>query len=674
MYKLRLKILLSIFALVFIVILMRLGFMQILWGEYYRQEAQERLQSFQFSQGQRGRIIDRNNVILAEDETCHDFQLAYQFIIEDEDWAAHQKKLIRENEKVNVQEAERIYLRRVANTWKLAWEIAQANGVDIEKRLATIRSNVDRLYRIINRNKEIKQPVREQRMSHTIIGGLDDEMIHKLRDTNVPDGWGELFADTIGATLMPSHRRIYPQGDIACHIIGVTGPIFKEDAEKYNLPSSEADWLKRKINNYFAGDTIGKSGVEKLAENKLRPRRGFRRFGTPGETSQSMRAQPGQDVRLTIDVDLQRKLTELIKNSGYTGSIVVLDVANGDILAMVSWPTYDLNTYRTNYNSLITDRENRINLPLRHRAIASLYPPGSTIKPITALAGMGSGKISPNSELECTGTNPFARNGKPKCWIYKERHRWSTHGQLNVRNALKNSCNIYFVRVGQMLEADSLCLCLEQFGYGAKPGTGLPEERAGVVGDSEYLRREKNRSLLPSDSWNYSIGQGESNASPLQVAGAMATVARRGVYLSPRISTNAGPQQIKRGKLLPNSHVQAVHDGMRAVVHERADGFGTAYKMWNDVKNPPPNVKICGKTGTAQTWPMKIDLDGDGKTEIVKKGDSGWFAGFWPAKNPQYAFAVMVEYVDKGGGATAGPIAKEVVRIVEERQALGNRE
>lgn len=223
-----------------------------------------------------------------------------------------------------------------------------------------------------------------------------------------------------------------------------------------------------------------------------------------------------------------------------------------------------------------------------------------------------------------------------------------------------------------MLGAENLCRWFKQFGYGEKPGTGLPEERAGVVGDREYLRRVKNRNHLPGDRWNYSIGQGVFSASPLQVANAMATVARGGVYLSPRIAINAGPQQIQRGKKLPASHVQAVHDGMRKVVHENK---GTAYTMWNDPDNPPPNVKICGKTGTAQTTSIRIDLDGDGKKEIVKKGDSGWFVGFWPAKNPKYAFAVMVEYIDQGesGGSSAGPIAKQVVRMVEERQALGNR-
>ncbi len=668
MYKLRLKILLGIFALMFIIILARLGYMQIIWGEFYRQEAQEKLQSFQFSQGQRGRIIDRNNVILAEDETCHDLQLHYGFITEDEKWIRRQKNLIRRDEDVDPQEAERRYNSRAANTWKLAWEIAQAHGVDLQKRLDAIRSNVKRLYTIINRNKDVNEPVREQLMSHTIIGGLDDETVHKLRDTSATDSWGRLFAESVGASLAPSHRRVYPQGDIACHIIGVTGPIFKEDAEKYNLTSSEADWLKQKMKNYFAGDTIGKSGVEKMAEDKLRPRRGFRRFDTPGQASHSMRAQAGQDVRLTIDVDLQRKLTKIMKNSGHTGSIVVLDIATGDIIAMVSWPTYNLNTYRKNYYSLVTDLQNRIDLPLQHRAVASLFPPGSTIKPVVALAGMASGKISPNSELECTGTNPFARNGKPRCWIYRH-YSGTTHGMLNCRNGLKNSCNIYFVRIGQMLGADYLCRWFEQFGYGALPGTGLPEENSGVVGNSEYLRNMSNpRGYMPSDCWYYSIGQGVFSASPLQVANAMATIARGGVFLSPRICVNAGPQQIRRGKPLPASHVRAVHDGMHAVVHERADGFGTAYKMWHDPKNPPPNVEICGKTGTAQTTSMKLDIDGDGKREVVKSGDSGWFAGFWPSNNPQYAFAVMVEYVDKGGGASAGPVAKEVIRAFEQNR------
>ena len=658
MYKLRLKILLGIFGVMFLVVLMRLGYMQIFWGEYYRQEAQERLQSFEFSQGQRGRILDRNNVILAEDETCHDFQLDYRFIIGDKKWISRQKELIRRDEYADPQEAEKIYNERAANTWKLTSKIAEANGVNTKDRLKNIRESVKRLYDIINRGKMIKEPVREQQMSHTIVGGLDDETVHKLRDPNDPDGWGQLFANTVGAKLSPSHRRIYPQYDIACHIIGVTGPIFKEDAEKYNLTRAEADWFKRQMKNYFGGDTIGKSGVEKMAEEQLRPRRGFRRFDTPGQAAQSMRAKPGQDVRLTIDIDLQRELTKIMKNSGHTGSIVVLDVESGDILAMVSWPTYNLNTYRREYHSLITDLNNRINRPLRHRAIASTFPPGSTVKPITGLAGLGSKKITPDTLLECTGTNPFARNGMPRCWIYKRFHG-QTHEMQDIRHGLKNSCNIYFVRIGQRIGADYLCRWLKQFGYGAIPGTGLPEERAGVVGDAEYLRHMSTpRNYVPSDCWYYSIGQGVLEASPLQVANAMATIARGGVFLSPRICINAGPPQIKRGKPLPASHVRAVHDGMYMVVNDNSDNqAGTAYRMWH--QGNPPDVEICGKTGTAQTSAMRIDSDGDGrlttKDQIVKTGDSGWFAGFWPRQHPKYAFAVMAEYVKKGGGATAGP-------------------
>jgi len=662
--------LLGVFALMFLAVLAKLGYMQIFRGQYYRTEAGKRLESFQFPQSQRGRILDRNDVILAEDEACRDLRMDYRFIVGDKKWARRQVRKIRKREGVSSDQAHEIYRQRAQNAWKLARLVAQASGVDLTSRLTRIKRNVERLYRVINRNKDVAQPIREQHMSHTVVAGLDDEMAQRLRATGQRGSWGELLENSVGLSVVASHRRVYPQGDIACHIIGSIGPVFREDALKHNLTPSQADWLKRRMTNYFAGDVIGKSGVEKMAEYKLRPRRGLRRFDSPGQPSQTVRARPGKDVRLTIDIDLQRELTALLKNSGHTGSIVVLDIQTGEILAMVSWPTYDLNTYRRDYTSLVRDRKNRIALPLMHRAVASMYPPGSTVKPITAIAAMSAGKIGPYSQLECTGKNPFARNGKPRCWIHQKKHKWGRHGMLTLRDALKKSCNIYFVRLGQMLGAEQMCRWLEQFGYGSKPGTGLGEERAGVVGTEKYLRRRFNRGYRPSDAWYYAIGQGVMAASPLQVAGATATIARGGVFLSPKICTNAGPRQIIRGQALPAAYTRAIRDGMEAVVHERG---GTAYKYWNIVDaetHPPPSVRICGKTGTAQTAPMRIDSDGDGRItgrdEVVKTGDTGWFTGFWPARNPKYAFAVMVEYIHKGGGATAGPIAREVVRICQE--------
>ena len=236
MYKLRLKILLGIFALMFLAVLARLGYMQIFRGQYYRTEAGKRLESFQFPQSQRGRILDRNDVILAEDEACRDLRMDYRFIVGDKKWARRQVRKIRKQEGVSSDQAREIYRQRAQNAWKLAKLVAQVSGVDMTSRLTRIQRNVERLYRVINRNKDVAQPIREQHMSHTVVAGLDDEMAQRLRATGSHGSWGELLENSVGLSVVASHRRVYPQGDIACHIIGSIGPIFREDALKPTLP------------------------------------------------------------------------------------------------------------------------------------------------------------------------------------------------------------------------------------------------------------------------------------------------------------------------------------------------------------------------------------------------------------------------------------------------------
>ncbi|MCD4825133.1 MAG: hypothetical protein K8S55_11030 [Phycisphaerae bacterium] len=646
MYKHRLKILLIFIALMFTVVLVRLGYMQIVRGDFYRQQAERSLESVQLLPSYRGRILDRNGVILAEDEACHDFCLDYRFIAADPRWIRARVREIAKAEGMDPRDekakawATQVYDRRARYTWQLTGQIAAEFGLELPEVLGRVCRGVQRVRQAVGRD------VREQRMAHAVIRGLDERQVNSLRP---------LMPETIGASIVPSHQRRYPFGATACHIIGVTGPVFRKEMERWNLTAHDAGWLKRMRSNYLPGDTIGKMGVEKMAERLLRPKRGFRRFERIDEVTEEVPARPGGDIQLSIDIELQAKLTQLLAGSGHTGSLVVLSVPKGEVLAMVSWPTYDLNAYRQNYSRLVGDT---VNLPLHNRAVTSVYAPGSTIKPITALAGLGAGKITPDTTITCNGENPYSRNGKPRCW-YR-----SGHGPLELVAALRKSCNSYFVTVGHWLGAKMLVYWMRDFGFGQKPGTGLPEERSGVIGTEAWLRRYRDRGFVPSDAWNFAIGQGVFSASVLHVANAHATIARNGVFLSPLLVAEGGPPQTRRELPLPQLHMDAVAQGMYEVVNVRG---GTAYRYFR--QGIPLGVEICGKTGTAQVPPMRIDSNKDGRIDrrdvIVKQGNHAWFAGFGPYRRPQIAFAVLLEYAGSGG-RNAGPIAKEVVRICKE--------
>jgi penicillin-binding protein 2 len=655
-YKNRLILFLVFISLTLIVSSARLADLQLLRGDAYRRQAERSLERVELLAGQRGRILDRNGVILAEDEPCYDLCMDYRLLSDNSRWRDRQiRRILKTNKWTrknpdDVATAETLLEKRIDYTWSLARQIAAERGMDIDRSARRVRNSIER------QRKAVGHEIREERMHHVVVDGLDEATGLALAD---------MMAETIGAKLRPSHRRRYPSGDVAAHIIGITTPVFREDIERHNLKSTQANWLERVQNNYFPGDTIGKMGVERAAEKTLRGRRGYRRRRGDGTVIEEILPLDGEDVTLAIDIRLQGALTDLLRRSDarakgdQTGAIVIMDVDSRDVLAMVSWPTYDLNTYRRNYNELITAHAR---LPLLHRAVASMAAPGSTVKPITALAGLSSGKITADTLMYCPGYMYLTRSGKK---LLKDH----AIGEMAVAEAIQRSSNVFMARIGQRVGLRYLTAWMGRFGFGMSPQTGLPNERAGVLGTPTYLRTKLRRSPLRGDSWFISIGQGVFSASPLQVANAHATVASGGKFLTPRVLLTHGPKQ--QGYQIPITaeHVAVVHDGMDWVINRRR---GTAYRYWQ--LGTPLGVTVCGKTGTAQVPPMRVDSNKNGridsKDQIVRQGDHAWFAGFAPKTRPRLAFAVLNEYAG-GGGANAAPLAKEALRICEQFGLLG---
>jgi penicillin-binding protein 2 len=629
-YKRRLKIFLGLVAAVLLALTVRLAQLQLVRGAEYRREAEEALRSVRLLPAARGSIFDRTGRVLALDKRSDNFCLDYRFLTADRNWRLHRQRRIARRNGVSMDTAADMYRRRAERTWALARELAWERGQDLDE-------TVHRIIRRVRRIREIVgQPVEEEHQAHPVVTGLGEATAVEVKAR---------LDELVGASVLPGHVRYYPYGDTACHVIGLTGPVTAETQQRLNRPRQDADWETRLCENYHDDDTVGISGVEKMCEPVLRGRRGYRRLKRAGGDErllEEVSPRPGRPVHLTIDIEFQRELTELLTSRGETGSIVVVSVDSGEVLALVSVPTYNLNEYRRNYGQLVSDDAY---LPLLHRAVGGLYPPGSTAKPVTALSALHHGVVGLNDTVTCRGRYRGADG--PACW------NTYGHGPLSLVDAIKHSCNVYFYEMGDRLGIVQLGDTLREMGFGAVPGTGLPEEKAGLVPTPQWVRENRDRSVRRSDAWFVAIGQGLFSATPLHVANEMATIARNGRFLSPMLSLEGGPARIRRQVDIDEAYFRAVRRGMYKVVNESQ---GTANRVF---RTAPDLRGVCGKTGTAEAPPLVSD------GRIVRQGDMAWFAGFAPADDPEVAFAVVVEYAQDGGSRVAGPVVIDLLRVYQ---------
>jgi len=634
MYIKRLKTLIVLIAVALSAIAVRIGYLQIVRGDYYRERAEALLLRVKLVPTARGRIYDRNGYVLAEDRGCFELCLDYRLMTSSPRWIRRVVAGIKRDEGVGADEARAIFDRRVENAWCLVERVA---GKGREEIMPTVADIVDRVERI---RRRVGMDIREQRQAHPIVRNLPRIVSESA------------LADTVGVSVRKSHMRVYPRGHAACHVIGITGEVSEDEQKQWNI-STEDNWLEAVRSNYLLGDAIGKSGVEKLCEAHLRGRRGYERWRSRADEPMAKgQFVPGKNVVLTIDIVLQERVAALMSASGRNGCAVLLSVPRGEVLSLVSVPTYDLNRYRADYNDLVRDV---VNLPLRHRAVAERYPPGSTMKPLAAIAALTDGKISTATTHTCTGSLFSNPELGFRCWIVGR----GSHGPLAVVDALMQSCNIFFYKVGEALGVSRMGFWARQFGYSQVPGTGLPEEVKGTV-PADGSRGEARM---------LAIGQGRVGVTPLHVANAMAAIARNGEFLSPMLVIEGGPEQKRRTVPGSAAAFAAARRGMDKVANDRKSM--TAYKYFHGPGVKELGFEVCGKTGTAETSPRLIDTDipRDGRPDVRLDGHMVWFVGFAPKDNPKVAFAIMLEYVPKadgGGGKNCAPIAREVLRICRE--------
>ncbi len=443
--------------------------------------------------------------------------------------------------------------------------------------------------------------------------------------------------------LIRSWRRQYPQDGFAAHAVGYVGEI------------SESELDSPQFTDYHQGDIVGKDGLEKQYDKELRGVDGQQRvlvdnMGREREILMSQEAQPGKDLKTTLDLDLQAvaELSMIDKH----GAVVALDPRNGDVLAMVSQPSYDPNKFtgrisRKDWNAMMIDPLK----PMLNRATQAEFAPGSTFKPIVALAGLEAGAVEPGTTFFCPGGASFYGH-------YFGCHKHSGHGTVAMHLGITQSCDVYFYNVGNRLGIDRLAHYAEMAGFGHKTGIDLPNERESTMPSTKWKERMFRQKWYAGETISVAIGQGAVTVSPLQLAAAIGGISVGGNWYQPHLTRVDQPKLVSAGNLNPDN-VRQVISGMYGVVNEGGTGRFAAL----------PNVKVCGKTGSAQVVSLKAQRGN--LAQNLK--DNGWFVGFAPAEAPEIVVVALFENAVHGDKASW--IVRDVLKAYfdkKERQAHPN--
>lgn len=763
MFERRLKIFLILLFVMTIVIALKAAHIQVIEHDHWSARAEDLRTRTIYVETTRGRILDRNGEELAVDMPCTDVAVDYRAITPEpdprwvrskayarlrarDDWDAYLKADRATRRQLLDAEIEAVKAD-IEAMWDILAELSGESREQIDETRNAIVQRVEMRKRYIwyksyeravKKHEEAPPPpiwqrwllgdniegpkldqfrieVAEETQSHVIISDIDVEAINYL---------GKNIDRFPGLSLRPGVHRVYPFRDVAAHVLGRIAKVTREDLEK---DPNRDDELRK----YWQNDLIGRTGIEALAEPTLRGSRGrmIRHYGQ-SQLVEDVSPVPGKDVRITLDIHLQKAVQETFErarvptgNNSYEvhpmhGAAVVIDVPTGEIRALVSYPTYDLNTFDRDYPRLVRDD---INKRLLNRATQYPLEPGSTIKPVVGIGAIADGLIEADGTIECTGY--LVLDGRThrvgRCWVASKfatilgpngvAHHpipWSDPhptGHLNLSDALKRSCNVYFETLADKMGLDGLSKWYREFGLGMPVGIGIPES-SGRLPDSFRGPADVRRAT----AWFASIGQGQVSTTPLQMANVAATIARNGLWIRPTLiprGTEIDERLIRRGEgkfaaderriVAPAAAWHMARNGMERVVNDRG---GTA---WTTMHNN--GVDLAVKTGTAQAAKLTVPVrdengeylrdergrvvrrllepstPGNPNPEAIwyrafgednKQLNHAWMIGYAPAKNPKIAFAVMVEYGGSGGGITASDVAQKVLEACVEHGYL----
>lgn len=649
-----------------IVLIIQLLNLQIVKGDYYREQSNTRLTRISEIEGSRGDILDRTGNVLATVRASYNVEL-YKTNIETEELNKAILELINVLEKngesyedtfpVSINPFEFTISDKQLSSWKNKYDIDENSSAE------EVFYKYKEKYKITNENIEETRKIIAIRYRITTEGYSSTKSIEIARDIKQETvaELSEKSANFAGITLVEDSIRTYTSGSLASHIIGYIG----------NINQDEYKELK---DTYDSDDIIGRTGIESLFEDYLKGEDGEKQIdmavdGTITAEYITEEAKAGDSIVLTIDANLQRVAEETLKNNiqkiasgGFAqtydtkaGSVVVMKVDTGEILAMASYPNFEPEKFvggisQTDWNEY-RDNESK---PLLNRTIQSQYAPGSIYKMVTSVAGLETGAVTLQEKINDTGVYPIYHN--PVCWYYTKYHRG--HGYLNVSGAIKNSCNYYFYEVGNRIGIDTLAKYAKYFGLGSKTGVELPSESAGTLASREAKAKITDEEWQAGETVSAAIGQSYNSFTPLQIAKYIATLVNKGKEVNPTIiktilnsdgteETKESIREYSNNKLgitdeendetleIKSEYLTAILEGMRSVTGETG---GTAYAVFRNF-----NIEVGGKTGSAQA------------------GDSvnAWFAGFAPFDNPEIAVVVMVE--NGSQGAYTAEVARDIM-------------
>ncbi len=555
--------------------------------------------------------------------------------------------------------------------YKKYWSLAEANRTRtrilsaprglVKDRNLTVLADNRASFKVSLIRENVKDPASLYPAVSRLLGISEEELRSRLeRYKNVPsfepvvikDGLEPQEIAPIEARrleypeldIQAEPKRYYPLKTVGAHVLGYL---------QERSPEEVRDGASR---NLHLGDLGGRAGVEKQYDDRLTGQDGYvveivDSFGRKRDDLETRPPVQGREIRLSIDAVLQAKAEELLGER--EGAIVALDPATGEVLALASYPTFDPNRFITRFTpeewlGLINDPSS----PFENRAVRGLYAPGSIFKMVMAVAGLDLGYVTDQTDVYCNGSIMLYGTSRA-CWFPQG------HGSMNLVNAIKNSCNIYFYTLGRQMGIDAIAGAAGQMGLGRKTGLDLPGEKEGLVPSSDWKMKALKTPWYPGETISVAIGQGQLQVTPLQIAALTGMVANRGGRVEPRLILEAGDRQ-RRARpdaaspaTFRKSSYESVIEGMWRSVNDGGTGQGARVE----------GLDACGKTGSTQVVSRE-------RAEMLALAGKpikthSWFSGFAPRDNPRIVITVLVEF-GGGGGATAGPLAGQMFSCWKE--------
>lgn len=658
--------------LIGIILIVQLFNLQVVHGESYREQSNTRLSRSSVIKAARGSILDRSGNELAGVKTENNIEI-YKTNISDDELNKSVLNLVELLNKyqigyddtfpIKINPFEFTISGDELTNWKKKYKIAEDATAEesfykFKNKYEITNDNVEEIRKIISIRYIITTTGYSATKSITIATNVNEEVVAQISERN---------SDFPGVSISTNAARTYLAGNLAAHVIGYTGKI-KED--EYNANKDI----------YNIDDIIGKTGIEYVFEKYLKGTDGEKQVemsvdGTITGETVAKNAIAGSDIVLTIDSNLQKVTQDSLENcinkirsGGFAqtydaqgGAAVVMNVNTGEVLATASYPTFEPQWFvggisQENWAYLRDDSRH----PQLNKTIQSTYEPGSTFKMVTAIAGLETGAITTKERINDTGVYR-KYNMEWKCWYYTSYHRG--HGYQNVTQALQHSCNYFFYETGDRMGIDNLSKYALHFGLGKKTGIELPNEKEGAVASKETYAKLRNGGRIgPGDVLNASIGQGDNNFTPMQIAKYISSIANGGNVVKPTIVKsilNSDGSEVSRDEItqytneklgysdtddgitISQESVNVAKEGMRMAASEAG---GTAYNIFKGF-----NQEVAGKTGSAEAGKDKNGND------LV----NAWFVCFAPYEKPEVAVVVMIE--NGGHGNYAAEVARDVL-------------